>query len=160
MPSTCAALYSFHWWRKFCNVVPSCKCLTRIRWRTGVRCPSYACPTTTSFILQMTTLSQQQSNSSSASSAAGTPTSPPVSHSQPPSSEGGSHALSSSSAVGTAAEAAEQQQRSCRRPNCANSVHDFSMNGFCSNECVLSQSREIYHTWSSATASTAATACR
>ena len=37
----------------------------------------------------------------------------------------------------------------CRRPGCATPISDYGMNGFCSNDCVLSQSREIYNSWSS-----------
>ena len=38
----------------------------------------------------------------------------------------------------------------CRRAGCTTIITDMSMNGFCSNDCVLSQSREIYQSWSAA----------
>ena len=36
----------------------------------------------------------------------------------------------------------------CRRAGCTTIITDMSMNGFCSNDCVLSQSRDVYNNWS------------
>ena len=51
--------------------------------------------------------------------------------------------------AGVAASSGAVSRPACRRPGCANPISDYSMNGFCSNNCVLSQSREVYNSWSS-----------
>ena len=50
--------------------------------------------------------------------------------------------------LGTPRSEGAEEGNACRRPNCTNNVPDMSMNGFCSNDCVLGQSRDVYNNWS------------
>ena len=90
------------------------------------------------------------SASSGYGSTAGTPTNTNGSNS----SEANSSSTTSTTPGGSAP--------TCRRHGCSNTVIDpsGSMNGYCSNECVLSQSRDIYNNWSSSASGAAVQAAQ